>query len=96
MFGWMDSWMDGWMDGWLDGWMDGWVDVFLAPLFSCVGGGLATGRCQVSRSPTKILVKTLKPGKVIQDKNWLVGETVLGETIFSVVTAFSMFRKVDE
>jgi len=56
--GWMDGWMDGWADGrtdgLMDGWMDGWMDVFLASLFSCVGGVLATGRCQVSRSPTNI------------------------------------------
>ena len=64
------------MDGWMVGWRKGWMDVFLASLFSCEGGDLATGRCQVSRSPTKILIKALKLGKVIQERmntNWLVG-----------------------
>jgi len=68
--------MDGWMDGRKDGWMDGWMVGCDSCVFSGVGRGLATGRCQVSRSSTKILIKTLKPGKVIQermDKNELVG-----------------------
>jgi len=72
----MNGWMDGWMDGRKDGWMDGWMVGCDSCVFSGVGRGLATGRCQVSRSSTKILIKTLKPGKVIQermDKNELVG-----------------------